>query len=169
MNRHERLTIYTPTSQEHKEIRISKSVIPSRVNRNLLDCYPKENDDLTYKEKIYCTSLPPQSESPPARFNQNATVPLIYEYEFRENHIETQIEIDESDGSNSNGELSTDSFVFQNEDLSDCEKEVESFFLDKFESPPHSSTPKTGLKKFTSTPLRQQIVQNYVQQQNIRP
>lgn len=99
----------------------------------------------------------------PARQNFNATVPLFYDYKFKENHLEEGVtsfcnssseQNDDDTVDTSNAVVSSDSFSYQNEELSDCEKEVESFFLDKLEPPPHSSTPKTLLKKLGLTPFK---------------
>lgn len=140
------------------------------MNRNLLNCYPQDETDYGEEEileekpeKIYSTSLPYTAE--PIRYQLNATVPLYYDYNFKENHIDSEPAHsytssdrtesgEESANETSNDVVSTDSFTFQHEELSDCEKEVESFFLDKLDPPPHSSTPKVVLKKFTSTPYK---------------
>lgn len=171
MHRHERLTLYTPKKPEN--ITTPKSTLKNgprqlfplknspKVSRNLFNSYPKDETDFSSEEqgKIYSNSLPYISDKDIPNFN--ATVPLFYEYQFKENHLEEGASFSSSDNENSersidnsNDIASTDSFSYQNDDLSDCEKEVESFFLDKLEPPTHFSTPKAVLKKIASTPFK---------------
>lgn len=178
LQRHERLSLYTPPQEKfNREVKSEpKRTKPEKhtpkVNRNLMSCYPKDDDkqqppNINYNDNhVYSQSLQFPSTSSITYNDLNATVPLYYEYKFKENHIDdsedvnslsSSINQDSSVESNdaSNEAISTDSFMYQNDELSDCEKEVESFFIDKFEPPPHSSTPKVNtFNKFTSTPRR---------------
>lgn len=171
-SRRERLTLFSPVNNfsqdqiENRSKQETKHIISKnspRVSRNLLNFYPKDNQKDTNSDERLCSSLP-YTSTQISYTNLNATVPLYYDYKFKENHIQSEEGItsfssksvhDSGEESNNSADVvSSDSFMFQNEDLSDCEKEVESFFLDKLEPPPHSSTPKVILKKFTSTPCR---------------
>lgn len=177
LQRHERLTLFTPPAERTRQAKSEpKGAKPekysTKVSRNLMSCYPKDEiekqqqPNINYNDNhVYSQSLQYPSTSSVTYSNLNATVPLYYEYKFKENHIDDSEGVTsfsssssrQDSGEESNEAISSDSFMYQNDDLSDCEKEVESFFIDKLEPPPHSSTPKVNqLRKFTSTPHRLQ-------------
>lgn len=160
----------------------------AKVNRNLMSYFPKTdlNDNFSQdsaestnnsidETDLHSVTLPPPVAQPNIQHQLNITVPLYYKYHL--DRIEYDYDYTNNNNSTSDSNQSSDSdisaletsneilscsesFSYQNEnDISDCEREIESFFpehLDKLDPLPHTSTPKTNFKKCLS-PLRKRI------------
>lgn len=161
----------------------------AKVNRNLMNYFPKTdlNDNISKdsidETDLHSATLPPPIAQPNIQHQLNITVPLYYKYhldriEYDYDYTNNNNSTTDSSNPSSDSDISTletsneilscsESFSYQNEtgddnehdNISDCEREIESFFpehLDKLDLLPHTSTPKTNFRKCLS-PLRKRI------------